>query len=76
MHVERALGPFAPRPHWGKLFLADAATLAPRYERLADFAALLGESTRAARSQRVARIPRARRRRLSPQRGRDQRGVH
>ncbi len=33
--VEAALAPFAPRPHWGKLFLT-----APRYERAADFAAL------------------------------------
>jgi len=39
--VERALDPFEPRPHWGKLFLAGASTLAPRYERLRDFAALL-----------------------------------
>ena len=38
--LEAALDPFAPRPHWGKLFLADAATLAPRYERLSDFARL------------------------------------
>ena len=40
--VERALEPFAPRPHWGKLFLADAAKIAPLYERLPDFVALLG----------------------------------
>jgi alditol oxidase len=38
--VEAALAPFAPRPHWGKLFAADAATIAKRYERLADFEAL------------------------------------
>ncbi len=38
--VEAALAPFEPRPHWGKLFLADAATLAARYPRLGDFAAL------------------------------------
>jgi alditol oxidase len=38
--LEAALAPFQARPHWGKAFLADAATLAPRYERLADFAAL------------------------------------
>jgi alditol oxidase len=38
--VEVALAPFAARPHWGKLFLAGAATLADRYERLADFARL------------------------------------
>jgi alditol oxidase len=39
--VERTLEPFAPRPHWGKLFLADAAKVAPLYERLPDFVALL-----------------------------------
>jgi xylitol oxidase len=39
-HVERALEPFDPRPHWGKLFLADAATIGARYERLRDFASL------------------------------------
>jgi alditol oxidase len=39
--VEAALEPFAPRPHWGKLFLADAGTIRVRYERLDDFAALL-----------------------------------
>jgi xylitol oxidase len=38
--VEAALEPFAPRPHWGKLFLAEAEALAPRYERHADFVAL------------------------------------
>jgi xylitol oxidase len=40
-HLEPALAPFDPRPHWGKLFLADAATIAPRYERLPDFARLV-----------------------------------
>lgn len=39
--LERALAPFAARPHWGKLFIADAATIGPRYERLGDFAALV-----------------------------------
>jgi len=38
--VEAALEPFAPRPHWGKLFLAEAQALAPRYERHADFVEL------------------------------------
>jgi xylitol oxidase len=38
--IERALEPFSPRPHWGKLFLADAATIAQRYPRLGDFSAL------------------------------------
>lgn len=35
--MEAALAPFAPRPHWGKLFAATAAELAPRYERFDDF---------------------------------------
>jgi xylitol oxidase len=39
--LEAALLPLGARPHWGKLFLADAATLAPRYERHADFLALI-----------------------------------
>jgi alditol oxidase len=39
--VESALAPFDPRPHWGKLFAADAAALAPRYERLPDFVRLV-----------------------------------
>jgi xylitol oxidase len=39
--VEAALEPFAARPHWGKLFLADVATIDGLYERLGDFVALL-----------------------------------
>jgi xylitol oxidase len=38
--VEDALAPFGARPHWGKAFLAGAATIAARYDRLPDFAAL------------------------------------
>ena len=38
--VEAALRPFEARPHWGKLFAADAAQIAPLYERLEDFRAL------------------------------------
>ena len=38
--VEAALAPFEPRPHWGKLFLATAADIAPLYERLPYFARL------------------------------------
>ena len=38
--LEVALAPFEPRPHWGKLFLAGAASVADRYERLPDFARL------------------------------------
>ena len=37
-HVEAALEPFAPRPHWGKVFRMQAAG---SYERLPDFVALL-----------------------------------
>jgi len=39
--VEAALAPFAARPHWGKLFLADAAAIEGLYERLGDFVSLL-----------------------------------
>lgn len=39
--LERALEPFAPRPHWGKLFCAGGAELAGRYERHADFVSLV-----------------------------------
>jgi xylitol oxidase len=35
--LERALAPFEARPHWGKVFLGDAATIAPLYERVPDF---------------------------------------
>jgi alditol oxidase len=39
--IEAALAPFEARPHWGKLFLADAAAIAPLYERRPDFMGLL-----------------------------------
>ena len=38
--IERELSPFAPRPHWGKLFTMSPAQLRSRYERLPDFVAL------------------------------------
>jgi xylitol oxidase len=38
--IEAALRPFEARPHWGKLFTAGAAQIAPLYERLEDFRAL------------------------------------
>jgi xylitol oxidase len=38
--LEAALAPFAARPHWGKLFSADAAALERVYPRLGDFRAL------------------------------------
>ncbi|MFF2244958.1 FAD-binding protein [Arthrobacter sp. NPDC058130] len=40
--LEAELAPFGARPHWGKLFHADAAGLAPLYPRFADFTALAG----------------------------------
>ena len=40
--LEAELAPFGARPHWGKLFHGDAASLAPLYPRFADFAALAG----------------------------------
>jgi xylitol oxidase len=39
--IEYVLAPFGARPHWGKLFLAEADTIAALYERHAEFAALL-----------------------------------
>jgi xylitol oxidase len=41
VQLETALLPFEARPHWGKLFNADAATLAPLYERMSDFISLV-----------------------------------
>jgi xylitol oxidase len=38
--LERALSPFGARPHWGKVFRADADSIAPLYERHADFVRL------------------------------------
>ncbi len=37
VRIEKALAPFEARPHWGKLFDAKAADIAPLYERLPDF---------------------------------------
>nr|WP_232830074.1 FAD-binding protein [Lewinella sp. IMCC34191] len=38
--IEEALAPFAVRPHWGKLFTINAATLRQRYPKMNDFVAL------------------------------------
>lgn len=38
--IEGKLAPLAARPHWGKLFHADAAALAPLYPKFSDFKAL------------------------------------
>ena len=39
--VEQALAPFAPRPHWGKIFTVAPADLRARYERLPAFLDLI-----------------------------------
>lgn len=41
VEIERVLAPFSFRPHWGKLFLAGAETIGPRYPRVEEFAALV-----------------------------------
>jgi alditol oxidase len=41
VRLEAALAPFEARPHWGKLFDAKAAAIAPLYERLPDFVRLV-----------------------------------
>jgi alditol oxidase len=41
VQLEAALAPFEARPHWGKLFDADAAAITPLYERLPDFVRLI-----------------------------------
>ncbi|HZU26641.1 MAG TPA: FAD-binding protein [Bryobacteraceae bacterium] len=38
--IERELGPYKPRPHWGKLFTMPPGELRSRYPRLPDFVAL------------------------------------
>ncbi len=35
--IEAALAPYQTRPHWGKLFTLEAATLRARYPRIEDF---------------------------------------
>lgn len=39
--IEGALDPFDARPHWGKLFVANAASIGSLYERLPDFTRLV-----------------------------------
>src|ERR671920_375963 len=41
VQLETALLPYGARPHWGKLFDAKAAAIAPLYERLPDFLRLV-----------------------------------
>ena len=39
--AELKLAPFAPRPHWGKIFTTPPEDLRARYERLPDFLDLM-----------------------------------
>lgn len=41
--IERELGPFEVRPHWGKLFTIAPEILSERYERFADFKRLVSQ---------------------------------
>ena len=41
VEIEAALLPLNGRPHWGKVFRADATTIAPLYPRMADFRRLV-----------------------------------
>lgn len=41
--IEAQLRPFAPRPHWGKLFTMPASLLEPSYTRLPEFRALAAQ---------------------------------
>ena len=42
--IEEQLAPFAPRPHWGKLFTLAPTKVQGQYTRLADFKALVARS--------------------------------
>jgi alditol oxidase len=46
VQLEEALAPFEARPHWGKLFNADATAIAPLYERMLDFIRLVEQLDR------------------------------
>jgi len=41
--IERELSPYDVRPHWGKLFAIEPATLRSRYERMGDFKDLVSK---------------------------------
>jgi xylitol oxidase len=41
VQLETALVPYEARPHWGKLFNANAEAIAPLYERMPDFVRLV-----------------------------------
>jgi alditol oxidase len=42
VEVEATLAPFEARPHWGKVYVAEADAIAPLYPRAGDFVELLG----------------------------------
>ncbi len=46
--IERELGPFAYRPHWGKLFTMSGEELRGRYERMPEFVAMAKQLIRTA----------------------------
>ena len=60
MDVEGALAPFGARPHWGKVFLADAASIAPLYDACTTSPGWSTDSTHGSVPQRLAERPRAR----------------
>lgn len=41
--IEKALAPFNPRPHWGKVFTIEPGILMAQYEKLNDFKKLVAE---------------------------------
>jgi xylitol oxidase len=47
--LEEAIAPLDARPHWGKVFAADAATLRQRYPKVPDFIALAAKYDPAAK---------------------------
>jgi xylitol oxidase len=42
--IEQALGPFAPRPHWGKVFGLHPEVVAATYPGFADFGELVSRA--------------------------------
>jgi len=47
--IEAQLAPFAPRPHWGKLFTLAPAKVQSQYARLADFKSMVEQRDRGAK---------------------------
>ncbi len=53
--IEDALSPFEERPHWGKVFHANATAITPLYKGHADFVRLL-EQLDPRSAERTARL--------------------